>query len=333
MLNNNDKTIYYIKILNQIILIAALVFWVSDDSVAEQKNNEYESIIQKRIGEDSVAAEHGDAQAQYEVGRLYESGSEQGYAQNYLEAMKWYRMAANQGNSDAQYAIGGLYILGNGVAKDISKGIQWARKAANNGNARAQFELGTVYMTGEGGLISQDVIEGKRLLRELESNSSADSQMQFKLGMAYMLGDWGLKTDKSKAIELFLKSVAQGNAAAMTALGDSYRLGEGVIQNYQEAIYWYRKGSENYSTGSDWKLGMMYEIGVGLPQDFAEAVKLYTKSSDRYSTSAQYLLGRMYASGRGVPQDYVQAHMLFNIAGARGHDEAIESREETTVNR
>jgi TPR repeat protein len=38
---------------------------------------------------------------------MYEKG--QGLAQDYAEALKWYRKAADQGNADAQYGLGGMY--------------------------------------------------------------------------------------------------------------------------------------------------------------------------------------------------------------------------------
>jgi TPR repeat protein len=41
-------------------------------------------------------------------------------AQDYGEAMRWYRKAADQGDATAQAAIGWLYEHGEGVAQDYS---------------------------------------------------------------------------------------------------------------------------------------------------------------------------------------------------------------------
>ncbi|MEI6808717.1 MAG: SEL1-like repeat protein, partial [bacterium] len=47
-------------------------------------------------------AEAGNASAQYEIGcRFYEG---RGVKRDYVEALKWYRMAAEQGNSYAEGA-------------------------------------------------------------------------------------------------------------------------------------------------------------------------------------------------------------------------------------
>ena len=47
-----------------------------------------------------VAAEQGDASAQFNLGLMYEYG--RGVPQNYSEAVKWYRLAAEQGDASAR---------------------------------------------------------------------------------------------------------------------------------------------------------------------------------------------------------------------------------------
>ena len=53
-------------------------------------------------------AEEGNANAQYNLGLMYEDG--QGVPQDDKTAMKWYRLAAKQGNSDAQQRYGELVL-------------------------------------------------------------------------------------------------------------------------------------------------------------------------------------------------------------------------------
>ena len=50
-------------------------------------------------------------------------------------------------------------------------------------------------------------------------------------------------------------------------------------------------------------------------------------AADHDDAKAQNHLGMMYITGRGVPQDYVQAHMWFNLAAARGDDDASHNRD------
>ncbi|MDP7426472.1 MAG: sel1 repeat family protein, partial [Rhodospirillales bacterium] len=46
-------------------------------------------------------AEQGDADAQNNLGSMYDQG--QGVLQDYKTALKWYTLAAEQGDADAQY--------------------------------------------------------------------------------------------------------------------------------------------------------------------------------------------------------------------------------------
>jgi len=51
----------------------------------------------------------------------------------------------------------------------------------------------------------------------------------------------------------------------------------------------------------------MYLYGEGVPQDYAEAVKWYRIAAEQGDAEAQAMLGIMYLNGEGVPQDNVQA--------------------------
>ena len=64
-------------------------------------------------------------------------------------------------------------------------------------------------------------------------------------------------------------------------------------------------------------LGVMYDTGQGVPQDYQEAVKWFRLAAEQGVASAQYRLGFMYALGDGVPQDYIQAHKWVNLAVSR----------------
>ena len=77
--------------------------------------------------------------------------------------------------------------------------------------------------------------------------------------------------------------------------------------------------AEQGDAGSQSILGNMYSRGEGVPQDYTEAVVWYRKAAEQAYVFAQYRLGVVYSNGEGVPQDYVLAHMWFNLATANGH--------------
>ncbi|MCP5184948.1 MAG: caspase family protein [Pseudomonadales bacterium] len=73
------------------------------------------------------AAQAGDAEAQTNVGEIFEKGL--GAEPNFEAAMLWYRKAAEQGYTRAQFNIGTLYEMGLGVPADKVEALNWYRRA------------------------------------------------------------------------------------------------------------------------------------------------------------------------------------------------------------
>ena len=74
------------------------------------------------------------------------------------------------------------------------------------------------------------------------------------------------------------------------------------------------------NAAAQYKLGVMYDQGQGVPQDYAQALSWYRKAADQEYAIAQMHIGSMYYDGRGVPKDHAQAHMWFNLAASRATD-------------
>ena len=182
-------------------------------------------------------AEQGDADAQYNLGVLYDN--DQGVSPDYNEAAKWYRKAAEQGHEKAQYNLGVLYDLGRGVRQDCSEAAKWYRKAAKQGNASAQCDLGVLYFYGRG--VSQDDNKAVKWSRKAAEQGDADAQCN--LGVYYYFGR-GVRQDYNEAAKWYRKAAEQGDADAQCNLGILYDLGRGVSQDDNEAAKWYRKAAE-----------------------------------------------------------------------------------------
>ncbi len=73
------------------------------------------------------AAKAGDAEAQTNVGHIFERGL--GGEPNYEAALIWYSKAAKQGNARAQFNLGTLYEQGLGVEKNKLLALNWYREA------------------------------------------------------------------------------------------------------------------------------------------------------------------------------------------------------------
>ncbi len=115
----------------------------------------------------------------------------------------------------------------------------------------------------------------------------------------------------------YRKAAEQGNAIAQFNLGVMYFHGQGVPQNYQEAMKWYRKAAEQGQTDAQNNLGRMYYNGQGVPQSYQEAMKWYHRSAKQGYAAAQHNLGLMCANGYGVQKNDVVAYSWLNLAAAQ----------------
>ncbi|HEV7405570.1 MAG TPA: SUMF1/EgtB/PvdO family nonheme iron enzyme [Chthoniobacteraceae bacterium] len=66
------------------------------------------------------------------------------------EAAQWFAKAANAGNAEAQYEVGSMHETGRGAAKSNRVAATWYRKAAEQSHAPAQAKLAEMYEHGRG---------------------------------------------------------------------------------------------------------------------------------------------------------------------------------------
>ncbi len=94
-------------------------------------------------------------------------------------------------------------------------------------------------------------------------------------------------------------------------------MGQGVSEDYAEAMKWYRKAADQGNTQAQFELGSIYQWRDGVvPQDYAEAMKWYRKAANRGHAGAAFMLGGMYFRGRGVPQNHAEAMKWLRKAAA-----------------
>ena len=74
-------------------------------------------------------AGRGDPAAQYDLGVMYENGT--GVAQDFVQAVKWYRLAADQNNAIAQGNLGYMYANGKGGPQNFIQAYMWFTLAAS----------------------------------------------------------------------------------------------------------------------------------------------------------------------------------------------------------
>lgn len=92
-------------------------------------------------------AQKGDPEAMYEMGLCFYFG--EGRQENYRLALKFFLKPAEDGNADAQYYVGCIYETGEatkekeykGVAQDPAEAARWFARAAALGHEEAAKAL------------------------------------------------------------------------------------------------------------------------------------------------------------------------------------------------
>ncbi|MDR4494815.1 MAG: SEL1-like repeat protein [Nitrospirales bacterium] len=213
-----------------------------------------------------------------------------------VEAVKWYRKSADQNYNDGLFNLGRAYEHGIGLSKDLVQAKSYYARAVAAGSQ-----------------------EAGQALAALGKGSEPVSQAQTRF-------DEGVRLYKAKdytgAAKVFLKLAEQGYTKAQVQIGYQYAYGEGVRQNADEAVRWYRKAADQGNAKAQSNLGKMYEDGLGVKEDWAEAVRWYRKSAEQGYAEGQFNLGRAYQFGLAVPQNRQEAIRWFDRAGDQGHDQA-----------
>ncbi len=147
-------------------------------------------------------AEAGDADAQYNLGNLFDRGL--GRPEDDATAQRWYEMAAAQGVVEAMVNLGLIHELGRaGMARDPAEAARWYERAGEAGNALAQYKLGEMYSTGTG--VPLDHARAAEWYeRAVRQNLAA---AMFRLGTLYAMGQ-GVELDASIANELYERAEA-----------------------------------------------------------------------------------------------------------------------------
>ena len=107
-----------------------------DKGVAAYESGDYATALK----EWTPFAEQGYANAQYNLGVMYDKG--RGVIQDDKTAVKWYTRSAELGYPNAQHRLGVMFALGVGVIEDKVYAHMWANIARSNGQKDSDKLIG-----------------------------------------------------------------------------------------------------------------------------------------------------------------------------------------------
>ncbi|KAJ3333727.1 hypothetical protein HDU76_004539 [Blyttiomyces sp. JEL0837] len=265
-----------------------------------------------------------------------------------VDGLRFLRISAELGHPQANYALGIGYRYGlTGLTPDYKKAIKYLTYAAEHDVYEAQYEVGIMYKKGYG---IDNGVDYKIALSWFKSSAMKGTgnikyMSHNEIGEFYTLGLGGLPVNYVEAVRMYQIAAVEGNlATAQYNLGDMYRYGKGVEQDYIMAYPWYWKsGSEQgYSFGQNGlgdfiimaaeqgnstaqnNLGGIYYSGnveAGVEKDLGEAVKWFKMAADQGNCSdAENSLGDIYFfGGGGVKRDVALAVQFYHRAALKGN--------------
>ena len=120
---------------------------------------EAEELYTKAFDSIKTLADAGNMKAVKVLGDYYFNGYA-GVEQDYAKALELYTEAGEKGDADAQAQVGYIYQFGCGIEPDYEKAMEWNNRAAQQGNAQGQAQIGWLYQQGLG--VTQNLDEAGR---------------------------------------------------------------------------------------------------------------------------------------------------------------------------
>ncbi len=280
-------------------------------------------------------AEQGDSRAQFFLGFMHDMGF--GVPEDDKKAFKWYKLAREQGDSRAQLFMGYMYDFGQGTPEDdqeafklyliaIEQGYKEAKQhvydlakknvpealktlttEAENGSFKAQYSLGAMHEYGQGvPLDYKKSVKWYHLAGE-QGNRAAKAAIY---GLA--------KKNVPEALKIIVRDAENGESKARDILAKMYEFGQGVRQDYKEAVKWYQLAGEQRKRAAK---AAIYGLAK---KNVPEALKILVSDAENGNAKAQGQLSMMYQFGLGVPQDNHEYVKWYRFTAERDLAEANE---------
>jgi TPR repeat protein len=234
---------------------------------------------------------------------------------NYEKAYKLAQERLKLKDPAAAMSLGAMYFKGVGVKPNSEKALEYWNMASNMGLEGAKFFLAQQY--------NPNIWENLDYMGKKTEFTGADGWEDFEYeGPMWFLED-GAKVvvngirKPDEAVKLLQEIVKNHdeygypNDEYENALGNAYFIGEGVEQDYQEAIKWWEKaaikrpGNLIGNTDALYHLGMAYKNGHGVNRDMEKAIQYFEMSAKFHQKNSQRELLVIYDQQIKSPKDFL----------------------------
>ena len=257
-------------------------------NIARVYHNDFVSNNKQRSAENAFkyydsSANTGYARAQANLGYCHDIGL--GTEKNRAKAKNWYGEAAKQGNLVGQLNYA-QKLLNEGIGTknrdSILKARSWFEKALvqNASLKEAAYGIGLSYVKIPGAK-EEDLGTARNWLLKAENHPKA----LFALGyLDEQQGRYGT------AIELYKQAKAHGSLAAAYNLGRCREIGRGTVENKKEAMDEYLIAANRGHAMSQFAIGLLKYNKDNKIEDYIEAVKWWRLADNNGSSPARAAL-------------------------------------------
>lgn len=153
----------------------------------------------------------------------------------------------------------------------------------------------------------------------IEKAQAGDVNSHYELGQKYRMG-LGVEQNYKKAADWYIKAANMGHAPSQNVIGVLYRQGLGLEQNDNEAVNWYTKSANQGNLAAQYNLGSLYLDGIGVEQNDSLAFTWLMEAAKKGDHDAQCNIGWMYYMGKGIEPNIQEAVKWYEKAAAQGND-------------
>lgn len=189
---------------------------------------------------------------------------------NHYATLEYLKKSLMKGeNTELYRKLGYMYENGYGTTQDYNKAMKCYQKA------NAWREIGYMHYFGYG--VYKDRDRANEYFAKCDDRKNCEEVIKCFEAIAYY----------------------NNNASAYYNLGYFYNFGKGVEQDYQKALYYYKKAADLGNSNACNNLGFMYKYGNGTKKDCYTARDYYQKGADLDNAMACNNLGDCYEYGGG----------------------------------
>ncbi|MGC1181544.1 tetratricopeptide repeat protein [Legionella sp.] len=249
----------------------------------------------------------GDAQAQFEIGQMFQYGI--GVAQNNDAAIIFYQNAVQQQHLGAEYNLGILYLLHAKGKEDYQMALNDLTDAAFKGNKKSQYVLARILeqgITGPEGTeyIKADPEQANSMLYLAAANGDGSAQYDLANHLVRQY-DSGLNVDTKKFKIALIRQLYQG--AADRGISNAllplafYNAMDSNPQKQAQAFVVAKEQAEAGDEKAALLLGLLYDRGIGVSADPGQAIHWYQQAGQ--NAVSQFILGTYAAEGKGLEKN------------------------------